>query len=391
MFTLNIQPPTLRLAADRVSPANQLTAAATATQAMSRRSHTAMVAMSDVALVVGNYYSRNWNGGTAPAADTAPGASATVTASVEYPAGTFTQIKFTGSAMGTIPDGDLLKSDTATISIPKNAQFWTRLYYQCSAGIVTTSADFIGGSGDATKVGTSGVSDQTMSGSITSNTALVLQPCAVLATSISPAVAIIGTSIAAGVGDTLDPGNGKHGFANSITTIPCVNLAQGGANIADWISGHTIHQKLLPYCTAMLTDHGTNDYVGATPAATCVSRLQTLYALMPGKQIFQTTILQRVTSSDDGFTTLSGQLAYEHSDEPYRKDLNTAIHAGISGVTALFDTVSVLESSLNSGFWRVSSDGHGNSAPYTLDGTHPTPAGQYVIRDSGIIDQTRFT
>lgn len=394
MSTLSFSPgvplPTKRLLTDVIAPPNAVNAAASATQSMCRSSHTSVAAITDIALAYGNYYSRNWNGGTAPAADTGPGGSATVTASVEYPAGTFTQIKFSGSPTGTIADNSLIVSDSVAVSIPANTQFWVRTYFQCAAGTVYTGEGVFSFAGEASHVGTSGITDQTLGGTISNVSGFMCAPMAIIGTSSKPAVAIIGTSIAAGVGNTLQPTDHRHGFQKWLTASPCINLAQGGASTLDWISNHPNHILMLPYCTAMVTDHGTNDYT-ITDTATCIARLQTLYALMPSRQIFQTTMLMRVASSSDNWTTLNGQNTGGVANEPGRKTLNRAIRAGIPGMTGYFDVDSVLESSFESGLWRVAADSHSNTAPYTVDGTHTTDSGQYVVRDSGVIDQTRFT
>src|ERR1039458_1619381 len=69
-----------------------------------RSAHFAAETLSTIRIVSSNFYNAGGFGGN-PIADTGRGAATTITASVEYPAGTFTQIKFSGSATGSIPDG----------------------------------------------------------------------------------------------------------------------------------------------------------------------------------------------------------------------------------------------------------------------------------------------
>lgn len=356
---------------------------------MSRVSHTALVDITNIAVVIGNYYSRNWNGGLAPAADTGPGAAMTVTASIEFPAGTFTQMKFGGSATGTVPDNDLLVSDLVALAIPKGSQFWDRSYRQCTAGIVTSAGDWRVALGDSTRLGTSGITDQTMSGTVTFNSGIFVPPCALVGNSSAPSVAGIGTSIEAGVGDNTDPGDVRHGFGRSLTTVPFINLAQGGATCAAWISGHPIHQKLLRYCTSMLTDMGENDY-DVSDIPTTVAQIQTIYALMPGAAIWQTTMLPRVTSSANGFVSPNDQVG--QPSKANQEALNAIIRgAGIPGMTGFCDIDNILEVPNGNGWWSVTTDAHGNAPPFTLDGTHPTQSGQFSIRDNAAINQSLFT
>lgn len=383
-----------RLLATRVASANYMFGQGTQsgtlyTQAMVRTSHTALVAITSAALVLQNYCAKTFNSDAFFVPDTGPGAAATVTASIEYPSGTFTQIKFGGSPTGTIPDKDFLVSDYVNISIPKNTQFWTRRYQTNPIALVNQGGfGFSAVDGDFSNMGTSGVADQTMGGTITTNVGYDLPPLGIIGPSSSPSVVVVGTSIAAGVGDNLSSPSGLHGYNQSLTTTPNLNLAQGGANTLGWISDHPIHQKMFQYCTAMLTDHGENDYT-ITDTTTCLSRLQTLYALMRGKQIFQTTMLPRVATSSDGFTTIGGQSSQEFPTE--QRALNAALRAGTPNVSVLCDVDNLLESSFQSGWWRVATDGFGNAAPFTVDGTHVSHSGQLVILDNLGIDQSKFT
>jgi len=362
----------------------------TATQAMFRTSHTALVNITSAALVLQNFSTKTYNSDAPFVPDTGPGAATTVTASIEYPAGTFTQIKFSGLASGTIPNGDLLVSDYATVSIPKNAQFWTRRYYLNANAIVNQGGnDFRVALGDATVIGTSGVADQTLGGTVASNTGLILFPIGIVGPSASPSVVIVGTSIAAGVGDTLDLGTVLHGYSESLTTTPQVNVAQGSATTLGWISDHPICQKMFQFCTSMLTDHGENDYT-ITDTATCLSRLQTLYALMAGRQICQTTMLPRVAATSDGFTTLAGQSGF--TDLAQQEALNSALRSGTPNVSVLFDVDNLIETTFggNPGYWRVATDGFGNAAPFTNDGTHPQHSAHLCILDNLAINQALF-
>jgi hypothetical protein len=383
----------LRLVADHASPND--TFFPTIPSIMSRSSHNAQVTITDIGLVIGNYHARDHNYGVgAPDADTGTGGSATVTASIEYPADTFTQIKFSGIATGTVPDRDLLVSDIATLAIPNGAQFWTRIYLTNPNGICTTTDPAYAAQGDLSKH-TTGVTDQTMSGTIAANTTIIVRPIAIIGTSTGPAVAIVGTSVAAGYGDDQESETGRHGFGQSFTTVPHVNLCQGGSTCQAWIDNHPIHQKLLQYCTAMVTDQAANDYPFLTPTP-CIVEMQKIYALFPSKQIFQTTMIPRVNSSSDGYMTVEGQsltgITYPPEYEVNRKGLNAEIRLGIANVTGYFDVTSILESSFESSKFRAATDPYGNSAPFVLnDGNHPTASAYLALRDSGLFDQSVFT
>jgi len=93
--------------------------------AMYRSSHTSTDAITSLKLVFPNFQLGN--------PDTSNAAVMTITASIEFPAGTFTQVKFGGSASGTIPDFGLVTSDFVNVSIPNATQFWVR-FFQSGSG-----------------------------------------------------------------------------------------------------------------------------------------------------------------------------------------------------------------------------------------------------------------
>ena len=104
-------------------------------QIMMRSAHFATETLTSIRIVFSNFYNANRNGGS-PILDSGRGAAASITASVEYPAGTFTQVKFDGLATGSIPNANVLFSDYMTVSIPSGAQFWVRLFTNNPAGII---------------------------------------------------------------------------------------------------------------------------------------------------------------------------------------------------------------------------------------------------------------
>ena len=81
------------------------------TQMGSRKRHTATVALSTFKLLFPNF----------TGFDTPTGAVLNLWASVEYPVGVFTQVKFSGVAQGVVPNGGTLLSDDVSVAIPAGA------------------------------------------------------------------------------------------------------------------------------------------------------------------------------------------------------------------------------------------------------------------------------
>ncbi len=67
-------------------------------------------------------------------------ADLTITASIEYPSNSFTQITFGGSTTGTFAGAANLISDAMSVTIPRGARFWIRSFVSTTLGGVTYSA-----------------------------------------------------------------------------------------------------------------------------------------------------------------------------------------------------------------------------------------------------------
>jgi hypothetical protein len=203
--------PYLGLVATRSAVANYLVT--TNLQFNSRTSHTMRAAVSSFQVVFPNWYV---NGSFVEAG---PGAAATITASIEYPAGTFTQIKFSGSASGTVPNGGNLVSDPISLSIPNGRQFFLRTFWNNSAGLPLlsdTSSSFIANNytGEAINAAVSGLSDLTLGGTITENASgwYAYRPVAIIGQTTQAAVLLLG--------DSRQQGYGNGDGAGSYTNVP---------------------------------------------------------------------------------------------------------------------------------------------------------------------------
>jgi hypothetical protein len=178
-------------------------------QIMSRTFHVARDTLSSIRLVLGNWYALS---NTSPVTEAGSGAAATFTASIEYPSGTFTQVLFSGSATGNVSDGATLVSDATAVNIPIGATFWVRNFFQSTGGILFTNVMFSGATTDAAAYNTSGVTDQTMSGTITNRTSGIANPpIAVIGLTRKKSYLLISDSRGYGVGDTPDA-TGDTGF-----------------------------------------------------------------------------------------------------------------------------------------------------------------------------------
>lgn len=354
---------------------------------MARSAHIATENLSSIKLAFSNFYNAG-NLATGSIADIGLGASATITASIEYPAATFTQVTFSASATGTISDIGVLFSDYVPVNIPAGATFWMRTFWHNTAGCLynTWQNSFLG---EATALSTTVISDQTMSGTITNSGSFSYPPLAVLGMTTNASVIIVGDSIGAGFNDTEDSSasatgrNAKVGLvARSMGSTPFLNLSVAAESANNFLTDATARKLLIPKGSSLITQLGTNDVAGLTPAQ-LLAKLQAIWALKWANQKnYQTTITPN-TSTSDGWITGAGQTPA--ASNPTRITFNTNVRAILSGSTGSYDLDSALESSLNSGLWIFAP-----SPPYTGDGLHPNTAGYAVVQAANLIPAATY-
>ncbi len=353
-------------------------------QLMSRRWHKASVDISALKIII-----PNWNVTiSASGTELGVGASATTTASIEYPAGVFTQVTFSGSATGTIANGSSLTSDYASVSIPSGATFYTRIYYTSTAGIVFSTTAVVGkplqdtARGDAFNYGASGIVDQTMGGTITGPDTphVAFSPLAIIGVTNEPSVCVIGDSIGFGYDDTPDASGDMGMVARSLgPNFAYLNMSVSSDRANWWVSNHTQRLALTSYCSHIINELGFNDMFGAARSVAQVQGdLETIWGLF-SKPIYQTTVTPRTTSTD-GWVTTTNQATT--TGESTRTTINDWIRAGQPDVTAYFETADVMETARNSGIWK---------AGYTQDGSHPIQSSYIAVQNSGAIATSTIT
>jgi lysophospholipase L1-like esterase len=352
-------------------------------QIMMRSAHIASEDLNNIRIVFSNFYNASKNGGN-PISDSGRGGASSITASVEYPAGTFAQVKFGGSATGLIPDANVLFSDYLTVSIPSGAIFWVRLFTNNPAGIIFNpwQNTFLG---EAIDVAASGLTDQTTGGTIKNKIGWSTPPLAILGMTKNASAIIVGDSIAAGQGDIEDSSKTAAGFdgkvgviARALGNVPFLNLAVSGENAYTWSSDATARNLVIQKGSHLISELGLSDVInrGRTVSQT-IAALQSVYALArPSQKIYQTTWTPH-SSSSDSWATTDNQKAL---DNDAIKRFNTAARSRLPGTQGTFDIARVFDSSPDSGLWTVTP-----MPPYTADGVHPKPSGYLLVPSTGVI------
>lgn len=316
-----------------------------------------------------------------------------IKAFIEYPAGTFTPVLFSGSTTGSIPSAGIVSSDpVASLSIPAGTRFWvhtirvsgatgnmalSELPANASALVgCTDTAYTYSGSGDPPARGAANASNTH------------LDPVAItgtIAAANASGFVVTGDSIAFGQGNIGAVGaKGGSGFIGQglDKRFPYAKWAKGGMTgvqlAALAANARIIALRDACKCTDVISEWGGGDLRDGWTVPQITTGYQTIYGLFPGKRIGQTTILNR-TDSSNGYIDVAGQTAKTDGNWIDQVPLNTAVRAVPTGATYYIETVDPSSSGHDSRIWI--------SPPIpATDGVHPTDymaalLGDVVYRD----------
>lgn len=354
-------------------------------QSMSRTRHRMMVGVTSLQVVFPAFYVATTSG-----VETAWGANSTITASIEYPTGTFTQILFSGSASGTVTNGSFLLSDGVSVTIPAQAYFYVRWFCQNSAAIGFANVDagvaYDATNGEATTYAASGLTDQTLGGTVTASNSAITTPLIILGTTSSPSCFCMGDSRCVGIYDAYVSAGAQQTLIGEVTRwigqyFAFTNFGSAGTSLVSWLASNSNQLALSKYFSHIICQFGTNDFgSGNITAAQMIANILIARSLFGAKPFFQTTCVIGSVSTDN-WATLGNQTP--DGDNAQVQLFNAALRAGTvvgmtGGITGYFDTDVAVESSAASGIWVV----NGTTFYATVDGAHETQAANLLIAAS---------
>lgn len=343
---------------------------ATNKQLMSRTRHYARDRITAMQLLFGNIY--------VPGLEASGPGSITLTAAIEYPAGTYYQVKWSGSTSVTIAPGDIAPlSDNRSVKIPDGGKFWIRTWVTGASGIIYAEVKHIMGE-DVSSIAASGLSDLTMGGTITdtAGTYACFPPLAIVGPTARRTVLIVGdsrngsTASIAHFNALSDKGNIAHAISS---TVAYTNAARSGQTMGQVVSTHALLTALSAYTTDVMIQHGINDINGGASLSSVTSRLTSIVGYFSETCRVWTITIEPISTSSDGWTTVGGQLVV--ATNPNRTAFNDFIRAGVAGATGYFEFADYVETGRNSGIWRIFETG---IAP-TSDGVHMNDAGHTIV------------
>ncbi len=319
-------------------------------------------ALSSLALMYSGWYTDGTNEADMPNAYT-------VSASVEYPSGTFTQVTWGGATSKSVAAGTNETSDMIAVAIPVNAQFWVRGFVTVTAGQKwpISGSSLSAALGELGEVGV-GLSDKTMSGTISGSSG-ALRPSAIVAPYVAGmkkvSLAVLGDSLAAGSGDgNFDARGNTGGYSRGATgRCPVMTIAVGGTRMQNQVLSGKMDRRMdllrKAGVTHVLTNWSVNDVSSSRTQAQMQADMLTFWQWMQGLGIkpVQTTLTPK-TASTDSWQSLANQ-TIDSFFTGGSSSIRSLVNANTRGLPApLFDYVeiaNVTESTIDSGKWGCGS------------------------------------
>lgn len=232
-----------------------------------------------------------------------------ITAGIEYPAGTFTPITYSGIAQGSAPDNTTLLSDPFALNIPANTQFWRRYFLTPSTRICFQNGLSQGvqpwfAGGDAWHFpGT----DQTLGGVVTdSGSGSSIWGTFLVGMTNQRNAFYFGDSRCVGVFDATQSAPGYSGCIERPlgAQAPFFNMATPGDTTITFLGSHALRLAIAQaYSNTGVIEWGINEARAGIAVATQINNYNAVAALLTGKQLFGSTV---DTNTNGAWTLANG-------------------------------------------------------------------------------------
>jgi len=312
----------------------------------------------------------------------------TLKASLEYPKGRKVSLRWGGSTSVVIAPGDNAPlTDPVPTPIPDGAEFWVRTFMEMPDGCtICDIKDSIGG--DMAEYGSGTLTDKTVTGTIIDDTPqfYCYGPLAIVGQTRKPSALILGDSRnhAAPSAVHLDTQSNRGNIAHAIGgQFGYINCAKSGSRMSQLVASHTRIAALKTYVTDVIIQHGINDITNGASGATAVGLLNSILGYFTDKKRWVAKI-EPVSTSTDGWFSSGNQTI--HASNPQRVIYNDNIRSGLANVAGYFEFADDVESSRNSGVFKVAD----TATPITSDGTHLNDNGHVLVDQMGTIDPRRI-
>lgn len=346
-------------------------------QTMARTRHVAMDTITALQVVYGNWYVKS------DFTEAGTGATATVECTIEYPAGTYTRVTFSGANVGSVASAANIVSDSTAVSIPIGATFWVRTYWVCSAGMPYTIGNNINNttgtgspSGEFFAFGAS-VPNTVLGGSISNTSATTyFRPQAIIGSTKKLSWWLAGDSRLGQGATTVDSASDVFGLVGELERLlgkdyACLNAGRNGETLRNATTNYTLRSSIAAYCSNIACEYGINDFEASRSAATVLIDAVTFRNLFSGKPFWQSTVSPASTSTDSFATTVNQTTKASNTA---RVAYNALVRFGSAPFDGYFEVADSVESSRDSGLWKAPS--------YTTDGLHGLQYAMLALQSS---------
>ena len=300
---------------------------------------------------------------------------------MEYPAGTWTILPWSGASTGAVASNAFGYTDLTNLgfTIPPFAKFRIEIYVTCASGLAYSSwanaKDTMRGDEWAHDANATG---KALGGAITNlDQVSQLFPALVLGNSSRVVWGVLGDSIAAGVNDTFpDPSGGRGLLGRAIAKAgPHVNYGCPGDRAQYYVASHANRLALMQAsgATKLINEYGVNDVNNARTAAQLQADRTTIRGYFPGLPVFDTTVTPQTTSTDS-FKTAANQTLSSTANNTQRTTFNNALRGPQVSFASpgVIDIAGIVETSTANELGPVQDGGvwmpiYANGS----DGTHP--------------------
>lgn len=323
--------------------------------------------------------------------DLAVGSTMALRASVEYPPGVFTRLRFGGSDTGTVPDRGILSADPAVgLNIAPGDSFylWTNGVIAGSGLPVIYSTIPADNNysllGEAYEHAVSGLTDKSGGGSITTaggSPGLVYRAVGIRAQTTKRSFCVIGNSRQAGFSGILHDANGQQGTIPRAVTDSGrgVTVCSIGGDLASvWSTPANVSARaaLMDNVSDVVVCIGINDIAADDSAAVVQSRITTIVnaAVAKGKRVGRATINPRTTSTDSWATAANQTPVAQESvrvavNDWLRNSANFPVDSYLIDIADMVEVNAAGVLTRNGGRWRTT-----GAFSTTVDGLHESLA-----------------
>jgi hypothetical protein len=316
-------------------------------QMFSRTRHIATDTVRNPVVAWANWYA------PAAAGETLVGATSQYRCSIEYPVGTYTQLKSNGNATMTVADGATGYFDAPTsLTIPAGATYFIRVWVSSSTNMLYTldglnnAAGVLSDTGETTVITGGAVTDDTMTGVNPNNSLayLVLKPVAILSMTTRPTFFQLVDS----KGDSGDLASDITGTVGETgrsigTKYGAILSSVSGETLSTAITRYTNSRRLAlaAFCSHIISDLGINDVSGGRTVAQMGADLVSLIAIFGKKTWFHTTLVPLTTATTNGYGDVAGQTT--SANNANRVGFNNKIRAGAYNIDYYCELADVME------------------------------------------------